>query len=150
MNNTILDANKKDSRIKRGHAEVYFEHLGREIIFRFSLYSGKERVFVDGKLVSETRNWYFTSAHRFQFEGTQYEVQIAIKKSLKGLLIGESTILLKADGQLIDSDEFSYMKASQKGGAFSWKKFFFNLVPYFIIGAVVGFSVSYFSINLFS
>lgn len=78
MNNTVLGTDKKDIHIKRGQAEVYFEHLGHEIIFLFSLYSGKERVFVNGQLLSETRNGYFTSAHNFQFEGTQYEVQIAM------------------------------------------------------------------------
>lgn len=150
MNNTTLDTNKKDILIKRGQAEVYFEHLGREIVFRFSLYSGKERVFVDDKLVSETRNWHFKSSHEFQIDGVYYELVLALKKNLKGLLLGEATIELKANGQLIDSDEFSYMKVSQKGGSFSWKKFFVNLVPYFIIGAVVGFSVAYFSLKFFS
>lgn len=150
MNNTVLGTDKKDIHIKRGQAEVYFEHLGHEIIFLFSLYSGKKRVFVDDKLVSETRNWHFKSSHEFQIGGVYYELVLAIKKTLKGLLLGEATIELKANGQLIDSDEFNYMKISQKSGVFSWKKFFVNLVPYFIIGAFIGFSVSYFSLKFFS
>lgn len=30
MNNTVLGTDKKDIHIKRGQAEVYFEHLGHE------------------------------------------------------------------------------------------------------------------------
>ncbi|RUO43757.1 hypothetical protein CWE15_00705 [Aliidiomarina taiwanensis] len=147
MRTPTTQETKKDIQIKGAQAEVYFEHAGREIIFKFSLYSGKERVFVNGELVSEARNWRFKSTHYFTYQGTRYQLQIAMKRSLTGLLVGQSTIELEADGVLVDSDEFNYLKNS---GPFSWKKFFLSLLPYFIIGAVVGFCVSFFSIKLFS
>lgn len=150
MRTPITQETKKDIQIKGAQASVYFEHAGREIIFKFSLYSGKERVLINGELVSEARNWRFKSIHNFTYQGTRYQLQIAIKRSLTGLLVGQSTIELQADGVLVDSDEFNYLKNSQAGAPFSWKKFFLSLLPYFIIGAVVGFCVSFFSIKLFS
>lgn len=132
-NNNIKFSNRK--------VEVYFEHLGREIILRLSVYSGKEEVFIDNQLISEKINWRFNSAHRFEFEGTTYEIQLQTIKTIKGILLGRTLINLIADNQLIDRDYigyFDYYLTQYKQKKLNWKSLFHSFLPYFLVGAVLG------------
>ena len=127
-------------------ATVYFEHQGREIVVVFSLYSGQERIYVDGGLVSQSRNWHFSNTHRFSIGGVDYTVEIEMAKRLKNLLAGLLDIRLLADGEVIDSDQFRgtryVLQGNQAGRSMTWRSLLW-LLPFFGVGAAVGFAVAY-------
>ncbi len=89
-------------------AVSYFEHRGLEIRCVFSPLSGREYIYVDDKLVSESRNWRAKSTHVFEVASTHYAVETQVKTTLRGLLAGAMTVKLRANGEVVDCDEFSY------------------------------------------
>lgn len=135
-----------DKNVKMSHAEVHFEHLDRAIKLWFSTFSGKEKVYVNDELVSEGRSWRFKNIHRFTYQGTNYEVEVGVD-GWRGLLSSIYKIELRADGQRIDQDEIDYMAsmgAKGKDGKFSIAKFLWSLLPFFVVGGVIGFIVGFY------
>lgn len=146
---------KETTSLKNRHqATIYFEHLGREITLVFSLYSGKEQVCVDNQLVSESRNWHFKSVHVFHAGGVSYALEVVMKKNLRNLVSGIIDIQLRADGSVIDSDQFNSVGYLLGGGhsnaVVTWKRLAFSLLSIFAIGATVGAAVAFFSAKYFS
>lgn len=144
----------KDTNPKsRYQAKVYFEHLGREITLVFSLYSGKEQVYVDNQLVSERRNWRFKSVHAFNVGGVSYALEVTTIKSLKGLLSGIIDIQLKANGTVVDSDQVNsqqQLSGGENGNTSAkWKRVVRALMPFFAAGAIAGFAAAYLGLKYF-
>lgn len=137
----------------RLQGKVYFEHLGREITLVFSLASGREQVYVDNKLVSESRNWRFKSVHHFTAGGVSYALEVAMKKSLKGLISGILYIQLSANGTVVDSDQFhstNHLLGVDDSNPMTWKRGARTLLPFFAGGAIAGFAVAYLGLKYFS
>lgn len=134
-------------------AEVYFEHQGREIALVCSLYSGLEQVYLDSQLVSQSRNWRLRNVHLFSAGGVAYALEVAMGKGLRNLLHGLMDIQLKADGKLIDSDQFNSLQHVLGGDSQrappSWKRLLLSLLPFFIGGVILGFAVGYFGLKHF-
>lgn len=126
--------------LKKSSIYVYFDHHGHEITFKFSTWSGREEVFVNNQLVSESRTWSTKSTHKFTLDGTVYELSIATI-GFKGVLLGRGEVILKANQQIIDRDIFcftTYMMNETKSNPL---KIALTLLPFFIIGVVVGFLI---------
>lgn len=92
---------------KNSNIYVYFDHLGREITFKFSIWSGLEQVFINKNLVSKSRNWKAQNTHCFNFNNTRYKISIAVV-GFKGFVLGRGEVILKANEQGIDQNIFCY------------------------------------------
>lgn len=144
---------RKDSWASRHQAEVYFEHQGREITLVFSLFSGREQVFVDNQPVAQCRNWHFRNVHVFDVGGVSYALEVAVKKNLKSILFGIVSIQLRANGAVVDSDQVNalrHLAGKGKGGhPLTWMRVLAWLLPFFAVGMIAGFVVGYFGLKHF-
>ncbi len=80
---------------------IWFVHKdGEQIIHVWgSFFTGKEKIFLNSKLVSEQRSLKMTSGHVFKSEnGAVYEVEFSIQSLLKGspkCVIKKENVILK-------------------------------------------------------
>ncbi|CUS47850.1 MAG: Glutathionylspermidine synthase [Idiomarinaceae bacterium HL-53] len=145
------DMNQKQPRVNWKEAEVYFEHAGRQIRIWFSTYSGAEKVFIDEDLVSEARSWRFKNTHKITIGNDQYQIDVSVK-GWKHLFLGIYSVDFFANGQLVDQDQLEMMKhigQGKEGKPFTWRKFFFSLLPFLIAGYFFGYFVAKFMIEYF-
>ena len=133
-------------------ADIVFEHQGREIRLVFSLYSGREQVFVDNQLVSECRSWRFKNQHAFEAGDIRYVLEVSQKKSLRDIAMGVIDIRLLANGTLIDSDRFNGVRHvldnaanNRKLTGSGWLLVLFCS----LLGAIAGFAVAHFTLTHF-
>ncbi|RTE86745.1 MULTISPECIES: hypothetical protein [Gammaproteobacteria] len=140
------DQNKKAPSATWKQAEVYFDHEDHQITVWFSTYSGLEKIYVDGELVSQARSWHMRNTHNFKVDDKEYTVEVAVK-SCKNLLLGIYNVYFSVDGQRVDQDELEFMKyigQGHKGKPFTWKRFILTFIPFLLAGFAVGyFSAKY-------
>ena len=82
------------------------EHL---IEVKASAKSGKERIFVDGKLVSEIRNWGTSSCTEIKVGRDKYEVEVTMAK----ILSGEVHCTLIKDNTHVETQKLALKKRNQ-------------------------------------
>jgi hypothetical protein len=109
-----------------------FTNGGRGISAQCSVLTGKERIFVDGSLVSEKWSFGKTSTHQFTVEGDTYEVVFFIPHILSGNI--ECT--LNKNGVRVECFRTSYRYRHRVA----------TLLAYGLIGALLGFLVGYFNL----
>lgn len=109
-----------------------FTNGGRGISAQCSVLTGKERIFVDGSLVSEKWSFSKSSTHQFVVEDDTYEVVFFIPSILKGTI--ECT--LKKNGVRVECFKTNYRYRHRVA----------SLLAYAFIGALLGFLVGYFNL----
>jgi len=152
MNPPGNEPSQKDDRTSRNQTDILFEHQGREIRFLFSLYSGREQVFVDNHLVSDRRSWRFRNQHEFEAGGVHYVLEVDMKKNLRDIVLGVIDIRLLANGALVDSDRFNGARYILDGAANNRKltgRAWLFLFACSLVGAIAGFAVGYFALDHF-
>lgn len=136
-------ANQTKNKFSISGWESYFD-LGDDTIKVWgSTHTGLERVYLNGQLVSEKRNWRFNSNHVFPLNGRQIEVKIIVVS----MLSGKVRLEIWQDSELLDSDELSMdqVLAGTPFGRFKPQSFASWLVFILLFGgtgAVVGFLVA--------
>jgi hypothetical protein len=109
-----------------------FTNGGRGISAQCSVLTGKERIFVDGSLVSEKWSFSKNSTHQFVVGDDTYEVVFFIPHILKGTI--ECT--LKKNGVRVECFKTNYR----------YRHRVVSLLAYALIGALLGFFVGYFNL----
>lgn len=122
----------------------YFDTEGSQIYLWGSAFSGKEEVYVNDTLVSSARSWRKTNRHHFTINGTPYSVVTGVR-SWKDMFTGCYFAELYRADRLIDEDQVYYAGGDKNGESFSWKRFAIDLIPWFVVGGLVGFLVGFFS-----
>ncbi|MCW8875660.1 MAG: hypothetical protein OQK04_17995 [Kangiellaceae bacterium] len=110
----------------------YFEVDGSTIAANCSAWSGKEYVYIDDELVSETRNLTSrTGEHHFELNNREYK----IKFNVVSVLVGELTCEIYQGSNLIaEQDRAFYQKRSS---------IIRDLGLIVVFGFVIGFSAMY-------
>jgi hypothetical protein len=88
---------------------------------------GQERIFVNGKLVSQKRSLSKKSTHQFIFEGNMYEIMFVMPKTS----ITEMECSLTKDNICIEIFKAHYNYPSKI-------KIFFNIIVGLLFGALLG------------
>lgn len=122
----------------------YFDTEGSQVYLWASAFSGKEQVYVNDTLVSSGRSWRKSNRHNFTINGTPYSVVTGVR-SWKDLLIGSYFAELYRENRLIDKDQLFIAGCGKDGKSFSWKRFMIDLIPWFVVGGLVGYLVGFFS-----
>ncbi len=111
-----------------------FKDGDREIAAQASALSGRERVFIDGHLVSRKRSLTLTSSHQFLWKGSTYVLVFHVPR----LLAAQLECSLTKDNILVERFKTSY-KFKRK-----MLKLFFSALA----GALLGFCTAYFYLPL--
>ncbi len=122
--NIKTDINKPSAR--HGYW-FYFDIEGIKITAFGSAFSGKEIIFIDDDIVSECRSYRVSNGHKFEYQGSQYEVRFTMQNILTGNLICE----VFKDGKKIATENKAYF-----GGSDTSTKT--TLLWLFVIGAASG------------
>jgi hypothetical protein len=92
---------------------------------------GQERIFVNGKLVSQKRSLSKKSTHQFIFEGNMYEIMFIVSKTSST----EMECSLTRDNICVGIFKTYYKQASTVKSPI---KIFFNIILGLIIGMLMG------------
>jgi hypothetical protein len=111
-----------------------FQDGDREIAAHASALSGRERVFVNGRLVSRKRSLTLTSNHQFLWEGSTYIIVFHAPR----LLAAQLECSLTKDNVFIDRFKTSY-KLKHRA---------LKVVCSALVGALLGFCTAYFYLPL--
>ena len=103
---------------------------GQELVVWGSSWTGMEKIWLNGELVSEKRSLRFKTVHTFSVDDSEYEVELDITHSYKS----EVSASVVKDGAHLKTVTFNYYR--DENGKFDWPKLFKSLLA----GAVVGFS----------
>ena len=118
----------------------YFQYEGVEIAVHNS-WLGKETVYINDNPVSEKRSFLNSSSkHQFRHNGKEYEVEITTTSYLRFAI----ECRLMVDGQLQSRQNKAYI--IEKLTTRDW---FFKVIPFFIIGWILGSLVANWVMNLF-
>ena len=109
---------------------AHFNIDGQELIVWGSSWTGMEKVWLDGKLVSKKLSLRFKTVHTFCVDGVNYEVELDITKAYKS----DVSVSVVKDGAHLKTVTFNYYR--DENGKFDWKK----LATGLLAGAAVGFS----------
>lgn len=74
-----------------------FEDEGHLIALSLSTFTGKEKIYFDGEIVTEGRNYSMRSVHQFRKNGIDYRLSFLIPKLFRGTI--ECT--LEKDGNIL-------------------------------------------------
>ena len=85
---------------------IPFEDNESSIDYWFSAWSGKEKVFVDGNLVSSKRNYSKKSKHTFSIGSDRYSLDMNVTQ----LLTGTTTCSLEKNGNRLKQFRWSLLK----------------------------------------
>ena len=107
----------------------YFENGDDEIAIFASGWSGKEVVYFNDNPVSESRNFRFTSVHKF----TKNSVRYKIVYKVVSMLTGEVHCELHINNNLIDEQTKAVVA---RGSA---KKAWLTILGYFGVGMIFGY-----------
>ncbi len=107
-----------------------FDIDGQELVVWGSSWTGMERVWLDGELLSEKRSLRFKTVHSLSVKGTEYEVEFDVSKAYKS----DVSVSMVKDGAHFKTMTFNYYR--DENGTFNWQKFSTAL----LIGAAAGFS----------
>jgi hypothetical protein len=100
---------KKQVTVKNGYW-FFFEDDGNKIAMHGSAISGKETIYVNDEVVSETRNYKFKSDHLFEINGVEYNVEFKMKSMLKGELLCS----LYRENKLLTTESKAYFQKDNK------------------------------------
>lgn len=114
------------------------EHL---IEVKASAKSGRESIYVDGKLVSEFRNWGTSSCTSIKVGKETYEIEVKMAK----ILSGEVHCTLIKDSTHVETQKLALKKRYQ----FRGKRVFFYLPLAGFIGGALGAAITETLIALF-
>mgnify|MGYP006438809669 CR=1 FL=1 len=113
----------------------YFDVDNVTIGVRGSIWTGREIVTVDDRIVSDKRSYRRSTPHHFEHDGVQYKLVFGVGSILQG----EYLLELYRNGSLIDSDRVTHVNMTDpETGKFSWRRVARKLAPYFVIGMVFG------------
>ncbi|TQV88524.1 hypothetical protein [Aliikangiella coralliicola] len=88
----------------------YFMDGEHQIVFHGCGYSGKESVYFDNELVSETRNFRTRSEHSFEQLGQNYSLTFRVTSLIKGEVICE----LYKNGEFHSDQNKAYLEGMMK------------------------------------
>ncbi len=106
-----------------------------QIVAWFSAFSGKEKVFVNGALISEQRNYSTDSTNTFTIGENSYSTNLLVKNIFKGPFV---CTLFK------NGKEHKRKKLIFPTPTKNKKSFFLYLVFFIFIGILFGFAHNYF------
>ncbi len=117
--------------------KITFHDEGNTIKFEGSVYTGSEKVLINGQIVSKKRNFKTKAEHHFQFDGNEYVLKFAINSIIKY----SWTCSLFKNGDLIKEFECKNIQDEQP---------FHKKHPEFIFGGIAGliFALGYISLNM--
>lgn len=129
-----------------GGIRCYFDVDGVTITVWGSAWSGREKVWVDDRLVSTAWSIRYTTEHVFEHDGRRYTVLFKILSILKG----DVRIELYRDGQLVDFDQatFQTVKVDPQTGRIAWGVELRSLLVWVLVGAGFGAVVGFFGARL--
>lgn len=107
-----------------------FEIDGQELVVWGSSWTGMEKVWLDGELLSEKRSLRFKTIHSLSVKGTEYEVEFDVSQAYKS----DVSVSVVKDGAHFKTMTFNYYR--DENGKFNWQKFSTALLA----GAAAGFS----------
>ena len=111
-----------------------FEELRHQIELIASGFSGKESVYIDGKLVSSFRSFSRSTIHTFKINSVNYELELNTISILKGKL---ECSLIK-EGVHLKTLKLNTIKSSKTKLTYKF------ILAHFILGAVAGYGIAYF------
>jgi len=114
-----------------------FEDEGRLIEAWFSAFSGLEKVFVNGELVSSQRNYSKNSTNLFEIGENEYSTSLEVVSLLKGPFI----CTLRKNGEAYKRKKLIFPRAVANS---SKNPFILRFLFYILLGLVFGFSKNYF------
>ncbi|ADN74383.1 hypothetical protein Fbal_0169 [Ferrimonas balearica DSM 9799] len=80
-----------------GPIEIQREIAGHDVKVEVSMWSGRERVLIDGEEVSNTLSWRFTTLHQLVLDGRPFEVEV----SIQNLWDGRLGVVFRLDGETV-------------------------------------------------
>jgi hypothetical protein len=119
---------KKQVTVRNGYW-FFFEDDNNKIAMHGSAISGKETIYVNDEVVSETRNYRFKSEHLFKIKGVKYKVEFKVKNMLKGELVCR----LFREDKLLKTETKAYFQKDNKTILIT------SLATGFITGLVIAF-----------
>ncbi|MBY6187904.1 hypothetical protein KUV89_14895 [Marinobacter hydrocarbonoclasticus] len=84
--------------------EVHRQIGGHDIRVVCSMLTGRERVLVDGEEVSNKLSWRMRTVHRFELDGRNMEVDVAISSIWEGRL----GIVFRLDGETVGVTRWAF------------------------------------------
>ncbi len=117
-----------------------FEDNNNHIIAWFSALSGREKVFVNKELVASNWNFSKNSSNTFEVNDDVYSTSLEVKSLLKGPII---CTLIK-NSKPYKRKKLVFQREGSKG---SNKAFFLRLLPYLVLGLVLGFIGSHYQLS---
>lgn len=127
--------------------ECYFDLDGITIKVWGSVWTGREVVELDNRIVSSKYSFRFSTPHEFDHGGHRYKVIFSIAKPMSGLV----EIDLYRDGVLVDSDQGRHASVpiNPETGKVDWRKHWTQITLYAIGGGIVGGIFGYVAATLF-
>ena len=127
-------ANMKIS-IKRG-VECFFDIDDSTIRVWASVWTGREVVELNNKVVSSKYSFRLSTPHVFEHNGHEYRVVFSIAKVMSGLI----EVSLYRDGTLIDSDQGRHasIPVNPDSGEVNWRRYGWEILLYTLAGGLVG------------
>lgn len=139
-NETELNKSQNDSQYKDAEFSFKkgmtfrFEDLQHQIVLNASAFSGKESVYIDGKLISDFRSFSRSSIHTFKINSINYELELNTISILNGKL---ECSLIK-EGVHLKTLKLNTVQSSKTKLTFKF------ILANFILGAVAGYFIAYF------
>lgn len=117
-----------------------FEDNDNQIVAWFSALSGREKVFVNSELVASNWNYAKNSSNTFAVNSDVYSTSLEVKSLLKGPII--CTLIKNNEPHKRKKLLFNCEVPKR-----SYKEFFLTLVPYIVLGLVLGFAGSRYQLS---
>lgn len=117
-----------------------FEDNGNIINAWFSAFSGKEKVFVNGKLISSQRNFSKNSVNTFTLNDDTYSTTLNVESLLKGPFI----CTLTKNNKPYKRKKLIFQNLGKNG---NMKSFIYGIIPYIILGLILGVAELYFQLS---
>ncbi len=117
-----------------------FEDNENHIKAWFSALSGKEKVFVNEKLVSAQRNFSRNSVNTFSVNNDVYSTSLNVENIFKGPF----TCTLTKNDKPYKRKILMFQKVSKNGAK---QSFMYGLIPYIALGLALGVAGSYYQLS---
>lgn len=111
-----------------------------------SVWTGREVVEVDDRVVSSKYSFRMSTPHEFEHGGHHYRVIFRIASAFSGLV----EIELYRDGVLIDSDQGRHgsLPIDPATGEIDWRRYRWQLLLYALVGGALGGVVGFLAARL--
>lgn len=91
-----------------------FDIDGNEVVAWFSAFSGREKIFVNGKLIASQRNYSTNSTNKFVLNGKEYLTTLKVASLLRGPCV----CTLSKEGVAIKRKKLVFPRISFKKGTY--------------------------------